>query len=306
MPSPWHDAITQLIEHDPGIAVTIARDYLDEPIPLGTPAWLAPSKFNDRPSTDFDCDAVVVVGPRHDPIHAFAIEAQQARIEEKRRKFAKYAAELWVLLDCPIDVIVICPDKLTSGYYAAPFETSLPGYIHTPRPLNPGRVPVITDAEQMAKDPGHADLVLAFHGEMPGVVEGFAEAMNMLGSGGEDYYQYGLGLVTDPLRKRLEGLMAGRFYVSEWAKRAHAEGEADGLAKGLAKGQARGQAEGRVEGVAIGRVEAERESVLRVLKLRNLEVTDEDRVRILSCLDLVLLRAWHDRAITARTAVEIF
>jgi hypothetical protein len=302
MPSPWHDAITQLIEHDPQLAVTIARDYLGDAIPAEEPVWLGPSKFNDRPSADFDCDAVVVVGPQHDPVRAIIVEAQRAKIDDKRRMFAKYAAELWVLLNCPIDVIVICPDEATCDFYAEPFRTSLPGYIHTARPLNPADVPVITEAEQMAKDPGFADLTLAFHGDVPGVVEAFARGMTLLGEAGKDYYNYGLGLVAAPLRRRLEELMAGKIYFSDWGKKAYADGEADGLARGEVEGLIKGRVEGRAE----GRAEAEREGILRVLKLRRLELTDEDRDRILSCQDLVLLRAWLDRAITADTATEIF
>jgi hypothetical protein len=285
MPSPWHDAITHLVEHDPEIAVTIARDYLDEPIPVGMPVWLAPSKFNDRPSTDFDCDAVVVVGPRYAPLLAIIVEVQQERLEDKRRKLAKYAAELWVLLGCPVHVLVICPDEATCDYYSRPLKTSLPVYVHTPLPLYPARIPVITDAEQMAKDPARADLVLAFHGDIPGVVEAFAKGMTMLGDDGGDYYEYGLGLVTDRLRKRLEELMAGKFYISEWGKKAYADGLAQGRAEAAASG---------------------REGVLRVLKLRKLEVTDEQRAMILSSEDIEELQAWHDRAITAKSTAEIF
>jgi hypothetical protein len=306
MPSPWHDAITHLVEHDPEIAVTIARDYLGEPIPFGMPAWLASPRFNDRPSTDFDCDAVVVVGSRHNPLRVLAVEAQQAQSEEKRQKLAKYAAELWVMLNCPIDVIVICPDEATCDYYAAPFRTSLPGYIHTALPLNPGRIPVITDAEQMAKDPGRADLILAFHSDIPEVVEAFAKGMDMLGEAGRDYYQYGLGLVTGLPRKRLEELMAGRFYISEWAKKAYAEGLAQGQAEALPRALAVGRTEGRTEGLTAGRIEAVREGITRILELRKLEVTTEERVRILTCHDLVLLRAWHERAVTAKSTAEIF
>ncbi|MGD0559116.1 MAG: hypothetical protein ABSA93_29600 [Streptosporangiaceae bacterium] len=286
MPNPWHDAVTHLIEHDPDIAVTIARDYLGTSIAPDAQARLAPSKFNDRPSTDFDCDSVVIVGPRRDPVRGIIVEAQQSRNEEKRLKFAKYAAELWILLGCPVDVIVICPDEATCNFYAEPFLTSLPGYVHIPRPLHPSVVPVITDAEQMAKDPARADLVLAFHGDKPGVVEAFTEGMRMLGAVGRDYYEFGTSLVTDRLKRRLEELVAGTFIASEWGKKAYADGQA--------------------KGVAMGEADRARQDVLRVLKIRGLEITDEQRTLILSCDDLELLGIWHDRAVTAERADEVF
>jgi hypothetical protein len=79
--------------------------------------------------------------------------------------------------------------------------------------------------------------------------------------------------------------MAGKFYISEWGKKAYADGLAQGRAEAAASG---------------------REGVLRVLKLRKLEVTDEQRAMILSSEDIEELQAWHDRAITAKSTAEIF
>ena len=85
--------------------------------------------------------------------------------------------------------------------------------------------------------------------------------------------------------------MARTLPESEWGKEvAYAAGLAAGLAEGRAEGLAGGQ----------------REIILRVLRLRKLEITDEQRTRILSCQDLELLSTWHDRAITAENAIEIF
>ncbi len=130
----------------------------------------------------------------------------------------------------------------------------------------------------MAKDPARADLVLAFHGDKPGVVEAFTEGMSMLGVGGRDYYEFGTSLVTDRLKRRLEELVAGTYIASEWGKKARAE----------------------------GRVDAGRESVLRLIEIRKLEITDKQRAQILSCDDVGQLRTWHDRAVTAESADEVF
>ncbi len=58
----------------------------------------------------------------------------------------------------------------------------------------------------------------------------------------------------------------------------------------------------RAEGRAEGRVEA----VLRVLRVRGLAVTDEQRRRALGCTDLEVLARWHDRAVTAASAEDVF
>jgi hypothetical protein len=88
-------------------------------LPAGLPARVAPPNFNDRPSTDFDADTVVVDGAAHDPFHGTIVEAQQDKKEAKRDQLARYAAALWLLLRRPVDVLMICPDHV-ADWYARP------------------------------------------------------------------------------------------------------------------------------------------------------------------------------------------
>ena len=62
------------------------------------------------------------------------------------------------------------------------------------------------------------------------------------------------------------------------------------------------RAEGRAEGQAVERAEA----VLRVLRVRGLAVSDEQRRRALGCTDLEVLARWLDRAVTAASAEDVF
>ncbi len=66
--------------------------------------------------------------------------------------------------------------------------------------------------------------------------------------------------------------------------------------------RAEGRAEGRVEGQAVERAEA----VLRVLRVRGLAVSDEQRGRALACTDLEILARWLDRAEIAASAEDVF
>lgn len=280
MPSPWHDSVTRLIEDSPDLAVSIVRDMMGEALPMDLSARLAPPGFNDRPSTDFSCDAVVVAGPHHDPVRGIIIEAQQAQSADKRLRLAKYAAELWVLLGCPVDVVVICPDQATATYYAVPVETSLPGYVFTARPLYPSQVPVITDPAGLAANPAQAALVLAFHGDQPGVVRAFAGAMTQLGDTGHAYTEIGYSLSPLQVQRLLEEAMAAGTtpIYTPWSKKAFAEGEAVG----------------------------ERNALLQFIEARALAITDEQRRRIQACTDLSQLTSWVKRAATAATADEVF
>jgi hypothetical protein len=261
---------------------------MGEPLPQRLAARLAPSNFNDRPSIDFDCDTVVVAGPHHDPVRGIIVEAQQAKLEDKRRKMAKYAAELWVLLGCPVDVVVICPDEATADYYAVPVLTTLPGYVFTARPLYPSRIPVITDPEDMAADPARATLVVGYHGAEPGVASAFAEGMALLGEAGYAYTDIGYSLSPLQVQRLLEEIMStGTIPLNTpWAKKAYAEGSEKGLADGVAKGVAK--------------------AVLTILETRGLDVTAADRDRISSCTDLAQLQDWVRRAVTAKTVSDLF
>ncbi|WP_179278885.1 hypothetical protein [Actinomadura mexicana] len=45
--------------------------------------------------------------------------------------------------------------------------------------------------------------------------------------------------------------------------------------------------------------------MLRVLKNRGVEVSEEERKRILECTDIARLETWLDRSLTVRVAAEI-
>ena len=291
MPSPWHDSVVQLAELDPQSIVGVLRDILHEPIPVGVPVVVAPKNFNDRPSQDFDCDAVLIAGPHHDPVRGIILEAQRTLAADKRRVFAKYAAELWVLLGCPVDVVVICQDEKTAAFYERPFQTSLPGYTHTPRPLHPASVSVITDPGQMAADPGRAVLSAAFHGDKPGVAEAFITGMQLLDDRGAVYNEIGIGLATLPARRRMEELMATKWLVnSDFAKKHFGEGVAEGIAEGQAAGQVAGEAE----------------AIRLFLQGRGIPVSPQQRTKIESCTDIDQLRTWASRAATITSASQLF
>jgi hypothetical protein len=147
----------------------------------------------------------------------------------------------------------------------------------------------------MAADPGRAELVLAMHGDVPGVVEAFAAGMAKLGGLGREYYELGGCLVTAQTKRRLEELVAKSPIIStDWAKKHVAQGREEGLA------------EGRVEGRVEGRIEADQQAILTVLEARKVEISPVDLQRIYACDDARKLREWLARAVTVDTPDELF
>ncbi|WP_225078001.1 MULTISPECIES: hypothetical protein [unclassified Streptomyces] len=57
---------------------------------------------------------------------------------------------------------------------------------------------------------------------------------------------------------------------------------------------------------AEGRAEGRAEDVLLVLERRGVEISEEDRERIVGCADLDTLSIWFARAITATSTAELF
>ena len=155
MPSSWHDSVTAIFTENPELAVEIAASLNGALVPRGVPVRVEAPNFNDRPSTDFEADAVIVAGPARDPVRAVIVEAQKRTLTDKPPQWARYAAQLWTFLRCPVDVLVICPDAKAAFWYARPVPTTLPGYTHQPivllddEPLVGERLAVLIDAHEI-------------------------------------------------------------------------------------------------------------------------------------------------------------
>ncbi|MET9195359.1 hypothetical protein ABZX60_18925 [Streptomyces olivaceus] len=97
-----------------------------------------------------------------------------------------------------------------------------------------------------------------------------------------------MGLGTTPAANLWRQIMAAdlSFFQSETAQNLRAEG----------------REEGREEGRSAGRAE----DILLLLRNRGIQVSEEERARIVGCGDLDALGVWFTRAITATVAAELF
>ena len=180
MPSSWHNSVTAIFTENPELAMEIAASLNGALVPRGVPVRVEAPNFNDRPSTDFEADAVIVAGPAHDPVRAVIVEAQKRTLTDKPPQWARYAAQLWTFLRCPVDVLVICPDAKAAFWYARAVPTTLPGYTHLPIVLPPSAVPGIIGPDEAAARPAMAALSVAYHGADPAVCQAFTAGMRQL------------------------------------------------------------------------------------------------------------------------------
>jgi hypothetical protein len=109
--------------------------------------------YNTRPSDDLVPDITVVVGPDDEPLRVVIVEVQSEKLASKRRQIPRYAMAAWIWHECPVDVLVICPDEKTAAWYAEPLPTALGDCLYRPKPLLAAGVPFVRDAAAVAKDP---------------------------------------------------------------------------------------------------------------------------------------------------------
>jgi flagellar biosynthesis/type III secretory pathway protein FliH len=170
--------------------------------------------------------------------------------------------------------------------------------------VGPKAVPVVREVEVAKRDPELAVLSAMAHGrDADGPAIALAALAASVGLNEERALLYSdviLASLSEVTRAAMEELMAsGNYeYQSEFAKTHQAKGRAEGRAEGEARGEAKGRAEGEARGEA--------RSLLTVLDARGLVVSAEQKERITTCTDLELLGRWLRKAVTARSAEELF
>jgi hypothetical protein len=91
-----------------------------------------------------------------------------------------------------------------------------------------------------------------------------------------------LTLASDAARQLLEAMMTTTEWKSDFIENFRKEGIKEGIEKGKA------------------------EYVLRTLDVRGIKVTEKQREQVISCADPTQLDRWFDRALTAKSAVDVF
>jgi hypothetical protein len=289
MPSPRHDTLNLLFQDNPGLAVTVLRELMGFDLPAGAPVRKENRTFNDRPSKDLHPDNVVTVGPPQAPVHGIVVEIQQDISDDKRRQLPRYAASLWLLLECPVTTLVVCPQGKAAAWYADPVHTNLPGYVFRAAVLGPDRIPAITDALAAAAQPELAAMSVMVHGQRREVAEAFVAGLGQLNDEhAPHYYEYAYAISPQAVQSILEEIMASSTWpVYSPFAREH-----------FGRGEAKGREEGRME-------EAVR-MIRLALEARGVELSEQATARITACTDLDQLETWARRAVTAETADDLF
>jgi hypothetical protein len=286
MPSITHEALVLLFRNRPELAPELLRDALGVTLPAYAEARVEAADLSDVKPAEYHADLVVLLVDGK-PVLAIVVEVQLRRDDGKAFTWPVYVAGLRARFKCPACVLVVCPTEAIADWARTPIELG-PGAHLAPFVVGPKAVPVVRDIEAAKRDPELAVLSAMAHGkDADGPAIAFAALAASVGLNEERALLYSdviMASLSEATRAAMEKLMAsGNYeYQSEFAKTHQAKGRAEGEARGEAR------------------------SVLTVLDARGLLVSAEQKERITACTDLELLGRWLRKAVTARSAEELF
>lgn len=232
-----------------------------------------------------------------------AVESQGKPDPDKHSSWTYYLAHLYAKYRLPPYLLVVCKDKATALWAAEPirvgraFHTSLAVF---PIVLGPGVLPVITEADEAARDLGVAVFSALAYAKDPGLTA----ILDALAS----------GVANDVEESRSMGNseMGGDVDRVDWAEIVEI-----GLGEGPGRDYWRhlmatytpnfpGSNSIVEESWREGRAKGKAEDILRILEVRGVEVPDSVRERVAGCTDLDMLGTWLDRSLSATHAEDLF
>jgi hypothetical protein len=285
-----HEAPLELIKQHPALAVDLLREVTGVPFPDGLDARLAPTSLNKISPTQYDADSVVVVSDpvTLTPLVAIVIEPQGRDDKTKKFSWPIYVTNVRKEVGCErAFLIVVCPDPVEAEKCRAVIRMGHPGLELRP---------IVIDPEHAPGDEGASPYLLLFLACLRALdMENLDMARRVLeairDTGASDAERKALTTIilvraSETARRLLEGLMTTMEWKSEFVE-SFVE-------------------QGREQGLEQGNVQTKRQDLLKVLDLRGLLPTEEQRARVGSSTDLAQLDRWFERSLTAITAAEVF
>jgi hypothetical protein len=164
MPSHLHEILIQMFRDRPELVADLLGGPLGVEIPAFHTARLSSGDLTDVAPTEYRADAVVTLNLAADPVLAVVVEVQLRPDPRKRRTWPAYVATVHARLQCPVTLLVLCPNQAVADWCATPVVIGNPCLVLTPVVLGPDQVPVVTDVELARRTPELAVLSALAHG----------------------------------------------------------------------------------------------------------------------------------------------
>jgi hypothetical protein len=293
MLSSEHEVLVEMFRERPLLAADLLSGPLGVPVPAFQHARVSSGDLTNVTPTEYRADAVITLTREEAPVLGVVVEVQLRPDKRKRFTWPAYVATLHARLECPVQLLVVCPDPEAAAWCADPIQMGDPPVLMLwPQVVGPQDVPVVTDPALARHQPEVAVLSAMAHGErsgQQGVFDALLAALEVVDHDHAKLYaDFVLTALPEAARHSLEVFMTTtpHRYQSDFARRYYAEGETKGKAEGKAEGEAK--------------------AVLAFLDARGIEVPDPVREDIIGCTDIDQLDTWIRRAATANKIQELF
>lgn len=294
MVSSPHEVMHRIFQEDPGLFARTARTI---GIPFADPVSSKPlpTDVTEIYPLERRIDTVLSIETAGSERYILAIEAQSKQDPDKLASWTYYLAYLYAKYKVPPVLAVVCQDRATARWAARHVDIGpahWPALALRPMVLGPNNIPVFTTPDSVARDLPMSVLSAVVHRrdpEIKAILDAMAPALRDLQERDEDTAEKLIeltlqGLEKTPAADLWRELMAVdlSFFQSSVADELRDEGRAQGIVQGKA------------------------ETIVLLLERRGIELSGEDRERVMSCENLEVLERWFDRAITATSATEVF
>lgn len=273
--SALHEDLLNLVRERPAFAVELAA-LANVHVPSFGSASVVDSTLNVTP-IELHADKVVLLSDDK-PVLGIVFEAQLEEDYRKEYTWPAYAAVSRSRNRCPHVVVVVTPSAKVAKWAAQPIELGCGTFRAIV--LGPREIPRVIDPMTATEGPQLALLSLMTHGR--GKVELAAQIATAVVSAVERFLD-----PNDP-KQRAAYLLLIERYLSDSAREVF---------------QMTTEAK-RIYADVWYRAQAT--SLLRILAVRKLAVSDVIRQRIMSCTDEEQLTQWLERSIAVTTADELF
>ena len=297
-----HEAPLELIRQCPDVAVDLVRAMTGLRLPADAKATLGPTSLNAVVPAEFTADSVVVVTDRSTDTPALIIVVEPQGREDKTKAYSwpAYLANAREAVQCPAAVlIVVCPDPSEADKCRKVIQMGHPGWDLWPIVIDPLHAPA---------EKGASPYLTLFLACLPALdMESEDTARRVLtairDTGASHAERKRLTTIilkraSDAARQILEAMMIAEEWKDDFIESYVKIGED--------KGRERGRQEGRQEGREEATAETKAQDVLKLIGLRRLQLTKDQRARVTPAAGLTKLDAWFERAATATTAADVF
>ncbi|MGW5100457.1 hypothetical protein [Streptomyces sp. NPDC004100] len=286
-----HEALHRIFQKDPALLTRALQQVLHVPFPEPREIAALNVDLTEIEPVERRVDTLLRA-ETDDGTYLLVVESQGKIDERKRGSWPYYLSYLYEKYRCEPVLIVTTQSSATAKWAARPIRLGFRGWHSlTVRPLvlGPDNVPVIADERQAERDVPLAVLSAMTHGRGPqsaAILKSLASALKTIDpENAAVFVQFVDSCLADPQAKQMwRDLMTAIQYF--WRHP---------LAEQV-----------REEGREEGRVQSQRELIIRALECRALSVPDDVRDRVNACEDPSQLDTWFQRAVHARSAADLF